>query len=282
MKEKRSQRLEQEEKLYKYVNGLLSEQEKKDFEVTIESSPALQKEARLIKNLTEVVQDPNWAKTAGTLMELKQQKLGKVPDTTATNKSILSQIRKFITGHKLLVFFILLVLAIIFLLTSNLFILADCEQLYKKYLVRYDNIVTPNPAARPELVTAIEAYEKGREDSAYYTEAYANFYQIREKDPLFRFYTAVSGMLKSEVEINRIQEEFDALRSEIEDDEDKLYEHFLDWMDYYQVLLDIKGKALQEGKDGISALSERPELDLELRFQVDRLQKQLRYLYMAK
>ena len=54
MKKRRSQHFGQEDRLLKYAKGQLPEPDREELEAALESSPALRKDARLIKNLNDV------------------------------------------------------------------------------------------------------------------------------------------------------------------------------------------------------------------------------------
>lgn len=279
MKKKRSQYLEQEDRLLKFVKGRLSQQEREEIEAALESSPSLQKEARFIRNLTEVVEYPGWANSAETLLALRKEKLAALNGTTTTNNPIFPGLLKRIKPVLPILF---LIIATLIVWTSNLFILADCDQLYNKYLTAYEDILTPGQEARPELMAGIEAYELGKKEKVQYEQARENFNKIKDKDPLFRFYTAVSGMLSPTVDVRQIQAEFAVLRQEIEEDSDGHYENFLDWIDYYEALLEFKQDKFKSGKKAIGDLATRPNLDYELHQVVSRFNRRLRFLFMAK
>jgi len=281
MKEERSQYLEQEDRLLKYVKGRLSQPEREEVEAAIESSPALKKEARFFKNLTEVVEDPGWANSAEILLALKKEKLAELHGTTTTNKNIFPRVLK---RNKLFLIFLFGIIATLILLTSNFFIFADCNQLYNKYLTAYEDIITPGEGSRPELIAGIQAYEEGKNEKEQYALALDNFNKIKDKDPLFRFYAAVSGMLSPTVEIRQISTEFALLRQEIEEkeEEEENYSNLLDWIDYYEALLEFKQDKLKSGKAEIGAIAARPDLDYELSQVVGRFKTRLKFLFMAK
>lgn len=282
MKEERSQYLEQEDRLLKYVKGRLSQPEREEIEAALESSPTLKKEARFIKNLTEVVEDPGWANSAEILLALKKEKLAAINGTTTTNKNIFSRFPRVLKRNQLFLIFLFGIIATLILLTSNFFIFADCSRLYNKYLTAYEDIMTPGEDARPELIAGIEAYEAGKADKEQYALALENFNKIKDKDPLFRFYTAVSGMLSPTVDIRQIKAEFALLRQEIEEDDEENYVNLLDWIDYYEALLEFKQDKLTAGKAEIGAIAARTDLDYELSQVVGRFKTRLKFLYMAK
>lgn len=282
MKEERSQYLEQEDRLLKYVKGRLTQEEHEEMEAALEDSPSLKKEARFIKNLTEVVKDPGWASSAELLLALKKEKLAELDGKTSTNKNIIHRFPHILKRNKLFLLFLLGIIASLLILTSNFFILADCSQLYNKYLTAYEDIITPGDGARPELIAGIQAYEEGQTDREQYAIALENFNKIKDKDPLFRFYTAVSGMLSPTVDIRQIRAEFALLRQEIEEDEEDNYGNLIDWIDYYEALLEFKQDKLKSGKAEIGEIAARTDLDYELGKVVGRFRYQLRFLYMAK
>lgn len=282
MKEKRGQYPDQEDRLLKYVKGQLSQPEREEMEAALESSPALQKEARFIKNLNEVVEDPGWAKSAEALMALKKEKLAALHGTTTTNKPLFSRLPKLMRRNKPFLFFLFLTIAMVILLTGNFFILADCSQLYEKYLTAYEDIMTPGAGARPELLAGIAAYKKGKREQDQYAIAMKKFDQIKDKDPLFRFYTAVSRMLSPSVDVQQSKAELAILRKEIEEDEDGNYTNFLAWIDYYEALLAFKEEEFKSGKAQIKELATKSDLDYELQQVVKAFNRHLRFLYMAR
>nr|MBX2875340.1 hypothetical protein [Saprospiraceae bacterium] len=170
---------------------------------------------------------------------------------------------------------------------NNFILLADCDQLYNRFLEPYTKTIPTTDSARPELVAAVKAYGEGlmqrqQDRGFYFKEAQVNFEKVEDREEIFLFYSAVSGMLSTEVDIAAINADLLNLRSKIQLDEEGNYLHLMDWIDYYEALLFFKQKKFQEGKTQIKEIAERPDLEADLREIISPFRFQLRFLLMAK
>lgn len=288
MKKRRSQHFGQEDRLLKYANGQLPDPDREELEAAFDSSPTLKKDARLIKNLNEVVNNPNWITSAETLLALKKEKLAELNGTTSTNELDSSPKWQYLKRHKIKILVTSLTIALGLFLTLNNFILvADCEQLYNRFLEPFSKTIPTTENARPELVAAVKAYEEGlnlspEERGLQFEIARINFEKTEDREEIFQFYAAVSGMLSTRVKVEDISTDLLNLRTKIELDEDGSYAHLMDWIDYYEALLLFKQKRFHEGKDKIREISSREDLEADLREIISPFRTQLRFLFMAK
>ncbi len=287
MKKRRSQHFGQEDRLLKYAKGQLPASEREELEAALESSPSLRQDARLIKNLNEVTNNPAWLVSAETLLALKEEKLAALNGTTSTNKLDSSHSWQLFRKHKVKLLISTLSLALAILSYNNFLLIADCDQLYNRFLTPFAKIIPTTDNAHPHLVAAVKAYGTGleqnnRERRSYFNEARENFEKVADREEIFQFYSVVSGMLSTEVDIEDIDADLLNLRAKIQSDQDGNYLHLLDWIDYYEALLCFKQKKFHEGKARIMQLANKPDLEADLLEIISPLRFQLRFLYMAK
>lgn len=287
MKKRRSQHFGQEDRLLKYATGQLPEPDREELEAAFDSSPTLKKDARLIKNLNEVVNNPAWITSAETLLALKKEKLAELNGTTSTNELDSSNKRQYFKRHKIKILVTTLTLVLGLLTLNNFILIADCDQLYNRFLEPFTKTIPTTDNARPELVAAVKAYEEGldlspEERGLSFEIARTNFEKVEDREEIFQFYAAVSGMLSTRVKVEDINADLINLRTKIELDEDGNYAHLLDWIDYYEALLLFKQKRFHEGKDKIKEMASKDDLEADLREIISPFRTQLRFLYMAK
>lgn len=274
MKSKRGHSQEQADTVLKYVKGNLTDQEREAFEATLQSSPKLKQEVSFIKNLVGVVEDPHIAKTGSTLLALRRQKLqGIEPDQQQAAKKGGNAVLNYIKKKPALVFLFLLAILLTLLVINNIIFLADCNHLYHKHLKSYPSIFNTSEANRPELTAAIEAYKAGQ-----FEEAVNGFDAYLDKDPIFRFYATISSLFTEPLDITSTRREFAALRTLFE--EDDAYRHFIEWIDYYEALLEFKEEDFKTGKSKIWLLHEREEMDADLKEIIDRFNSDLSWYLM--
>ncbi len=287
MKKRRSQHFGQEDRLLKYAKGQLSEPEREELEAALKSSPSLKKDARLIKNLNEVANNPNWLSSVETLMALKSEKLTELNGTTSTSKLDSSSKWQYLKRHKIKILVATLTIALGFLTLNNFILIADCEQLYNRFLEPFTKTIPTTENARPELVAAVKAYEDGLEQSPEerglnFAIARTNFEKVEDREEIFQFYSAVSGMLSTRVDVEDINADLLNLRTKILSDEEGIYAHLLDWIDYYEALLFFKQEKFHEGKDKIKEIASKKDLEADLQEIISPFRFQLRFLIMAK
>lgn len=275
MKFKRGHSQEQSDTVLKYVKGKLTNQEREAFEATLQSSPKLKQEVSFIKNLVDVVENPQIAKTGSTLLELRRQKLQEIQQgqqyqaAKKGGNALLNYIKK----KPLLVFLFLLAILLTLLVINNIIFLADCNSLYHKHLKSYPSIFNTSDATRPQLAATIDAYKAGQ-----FEEAVKGFDTYLDKDPIFRFYATISSLFIEPLDIARTRAEFTALRRVFE--EDDAYRHFIEWIDYYEALLEFKEEDFKTGKSKIWLLQEREEMDADLKEIIDRFNRDLSWYVM--
>ena len=287
MKKRRSQHFGQEDRLLQYAKGQLPEPDREELEAAFDSSPSLKKDARLIKNLNDVVNNPNWITSAETLLALKKEKLAELNGTTSTNELDSSTKWEYLKRHKIKILLSTLALGLGILSFNNLFLIADCDQLYNRFLEPFTKTIPTTDNARPELVAAVKAYEEGldlspEERGLYFEIARTNFEKVEDREEIFQFYAAVSGMLSTRVKVEDISTDLLHLRTKIESDEDGSYAHLMDWIDYYEALLLFKQKRFHEGKDKIKEIASKEDVEADLREIISPFRTQLRFLFMAK
>lgn len=282
MKQKSSQYSGLEGLLLPYYKGKLNEEEQEAVKAALESSEDLRKEAHFVKQLVDVAEDESLIKSADVLLRLRREKLATIQNTATLNKGVIPTIRQVIKKRPFTFLLFLVLIVVVLLVVNNILFIADSNHLYKKHLRPYDSIVSTDAATRPALLAAIEAYEQGKIDREYYAEASHNFEKIKDEDPLFKFYAVVSGMLSADVDIDLIEQNLVELRVEFKQNEQRRYRHFLDWVNYYEALLEFKKNNFKLGKQKIIAIQSSPELDSNLRTIVSRFRNELRLFITAK
>lgn len=274
MKSKRGHSQEQSDTVLKYVKGKLTNQEREAFEATLQSSPKLKQEVSFIKNLVGVVEDPQLAKTGSVLLDLRQQKLQEIQqDQQQAAKKGGNAVLNYIKKKPGLVFLFLLAILLTLLVINNIIFLADCNHLYHKHLKSYPSIFNTSEANRPELTAAIEKYKTGQ-----FEDAVKGFDTYLDKDPIFRFYATISSLFIEPLDIAQARGEFATLRTLFE--EDDVYRHFIEWIDYYEALLEFKEEDFKTGKSKIWLLHEREEMDADLKEIIDRFNSDLSWYLM--
>lgn len=275
MKSKRGHSQEQADTVLKYVKGNLTDQEREAFEATLQSSPKLKQEVSFIKNLVGVVEDPQIAKTGSTLLELRRQKLQEIQHDQQQQaaKKGGNAVLNYIKKKPVLVFLFLLAILLTLLVINNIIFLADCNHLYHKHLKSYPSIFNTSDGTRPELTAAIEKYKTGQ-----FEDAVKGFDSYLDKDPIFRFYATISSLFVEPLDIAQAKGEFATLRTVFEDDE--VYQHFIEWIDYYEALLEFKEEDFKTGKSKIWLLHEREDMDADLKEIIDRFNRDLSWYLM--
>ena len=263
MKSKRGHSQEQEDTVLKYVKGNLTHQEREAFEATLQSSPKLQQEVRFIKNLVGIVAEPEIAKSGKILLDLRQEKLQDIrQDQQQVAKKGSNAFTNFIKKKPIVTFFFLLAIILTFLVVNNIILLADCNSLYHKHLKSYPSIFNTSDATRPKLTEAIDAYTAGS-----FQEAIIGFDTYLDKDPIFRFYATISSLFVDPVNLAQTRAEFAVLRTLFEDDD--AYRHLIEWIDYYEALLEFKEGDFKTGRSKIWILHDSDEMDADLKEIID-------------
>lgn len=275
MKSKRGHSQEQEDTVLRYVKGDLPHQEREAFEATLQSSPKLQQEVRFIKNLVGIVAAPEIAKSGKTLLDLRQEKLQEIrqdqqqQNAKKGSNTVLNVMKK----KPILTFLFLFAIILTLLVVNNIIFLADCNRLYHKHLKSYPSIFNTSDATRPKLTEAIDAYTAGN-----FQKALTGFDTYLDKDPIFRFYATISSLFIEPVNLTQTRGEFATLRTLFEDDD--AYRHLIEWIDYYEALLEFKEDDFKTGKSKIWLLHESDEMDADLKKIIDKFNGKLGWYMM--
>ncbi len=259
---------EQDDTILRYINGRLSEKEKQAFEKELETESDLKVEFQLRKNLLQVLQNPQRAKTAEHLLQLKAASLaaagGPGFDTAKIRRLWQTQKRWIIGITAVLLFLGTLVL-------NNRLFIADCDALFTRYLRPYESIF-PDKSDNPVLQKTIAYYEA--ED---YKQAEAGFKEAAEEDAIFLFYYAITRLFNYPEQTQDNLNYFNKTQKAFE--ENKRYKPFLPWIDYYKALINFKEKKFQAGKADINNLYADDSLDASLRSIIQPFRFQLMLLF---
>lgn len=245
---------EQDDTILRYINGRLSEKEKQAFEKKLETKSDLKIELQLKKNLLQVLQHPQRAKTAEHLLQLKAASLaagGSPGIDTAKIRRLWQTQKRWIIGITAVLLFLGS------LVVNNRLLIADCDALFTRYLRPYESIF-PKQSDNPALQEAIAFYE-----AKDYRKAEAGFKKEAEEDAIFLFYYAITRLFNYPEQTQDNLNYFNKTQKAFE--ENRRYKPFLPWIDYYKALIFFKQKKFRDGKSSINDLYADNSLDASLR-----------------
>lgn len=268
MNSKNGRFITQDDLLMKYISGRLSKKEKLAFEKELETKSELKVELQLKKNLLQVLQHPQRAKTAEHLLQLKAASLaagGNPGIDTAIIRRFWQTQKRWIIGITAVLLFLGT------LVVNNRLLIAGCDALFTRYLRPYESIF-PDQSDNLALQEAIAFYEA--ED---YKQAEAGFKAAAEEDAIFLFYYAITRLFNYPDQTQTNLDYFNETQKAFEGN--KRYKPFLPWIDYYKVLIFFKQKKFQKGKSSINDLYADNSLDASLQSIIQPFRFQLMLLF---